>query len=56
MTAEAKRGHLPVLYPAPTWVVTPPGDIFRVFERGGRNVNTQFAEVGLPTPWAPSSG
>ena len=45
---EAKRGHLPILYPAPTWQVTPPGDIFRVFERGGRNINTQFAEVGLP--------
>ncbi|WP_293898531.1 hypothetical protein [Phenylobacterium sp.] len=46
--AEAKRGALPILYPAPTWQVTPPGDIFRVFERGGRNINTQFAEVGLP--------
>jgi len=45
---QAKRGHLPILYPAPTWQVTPPGDIFRVFERGGRNINTQFAEVGLP--------
>ena len=28
--------------------MTPPGDVFRVFERGGRNINTQFAEVGLP--------
>ena len=28
----------------------PPGDIFRVFERGGRNIGTQFAEVGLPNP------
>ncbi|TAJ73968.1 MAG: hypothetical protein EPO51_03815 [Phenylobacterium sp.] len=46
--AQAKRGALPTLYPAPTWQVTPPGDIFRVFERGGRNINTQFAEVGLP--------
>ena len=45
---QAKRGALPTLYPLPTWQVTPPGDIFRVFERGGRNVNTQFAEVGLP--------
>jgi hypothetical protein len=45
---EAKRGALPTLYPAPTWQVTPPSDIFRVFERGGRNINTQFAEVGLP--------
>lgn len=46
--AQAKRGALPTLYPLPTWQVTPPGDIFRVFERGGRNINTQFAEVGLP--------
>ncbi|MDZ4376306.1 MAG: hypothetical protein U1C74_33400 [Phenylobacterium sp.] len=45
---QAQRGALPTLYPAPTWQVTPPGDVFRVFERGGRNINTQFAEVGLP--------
>jgi hypothetical protein len=45
---QAKRGALPTLYPLPTWQVVPPGDIFRVFERGGRNINTQFAEVGLP--------
>ena len=45
---QAKRGALPTLYPLPTWQVTPPGDIFRVFERGGRNINSQFAEVGLP--------
>ncbi len=48
--AEAQRGALAALYPLPSWQVTPPGDIFRVFERGGRNVNTQFAEVGLPNP------
>ena len=45
---QARRGALPTLYPLPTWQVTPPGDVFRVFERGGRNINTQFAEVGLP--------
>ncbi|MBX3482347.1 hypothetical protein [Phenylobacterium sp.] len=45
---QARRGAIAALYPAPTWHVTPPGDIFRVFERGGRNINTQFAEVGLP--------
>jgi hypothetical protein len=45
---QAKRGALPAMYPLPTWQVVPPGDIFRVFERGGRNINTQFAEVGLP--------
>jgi hypothetical protein len=49
VTAEQKaRGALPLLYPLPTWQTVMPGDIFRVFERGGRNVNTQFAEVGLP--------
>jgi len=46
--AQAKRGALPTLYPLPTWQVTPPADVFRVFERGGRNINSQFAEVGLP--------
>ena len=48
--AQKKRGALAVLYPLPMWTVVPPGDVFRVFERGGRNVNTQFAEVGLPNP------
>jgi LVIVD repeat len=47
---QIKRGALPVLYPLPTWATIPPGDVFRVFERGGRNVSTQFAEVGLPNP------
>jgi hypothetical protein len=47
---ERKRGALSVLYPLPMWTVVPPGDVFRVFERGGRNVSTQFAEVGLPNP------
>ena len=47
---QKKRGALSVLYPLPMWTVVPPGDVFRVFERGGRNVNTQFAEVGLPNP------
>jgi len=46
--AEKKRGALPILYPLPTWHTVPPGDIFRVFERGGRNINTQFPEIGLP--------
>ena len=46
--AEKKRGALPILYPLPTWHTIPPGDIFRVFERGGRNINTQFPEIGLP--------
>ncbi len=46
MTEE--RGVLPQLYPLPAWEVIPPGDIFRVFERGGRNILNQFPEIGLP--------
>ena len=42
------HGVLPVLYPFPTWETTPPGDIFRVFERGGRNISNLFPETGLP--------
>jgi hypothetical protein len=42
------RGLLPELYPLPAWEVTPPADVFRVFERGGRNILTQFPEIGLP--------
>lgn len=48
--AQAARGALPWLAPLPTWHVVPPADVFRVFERGGRNIATQFAEVGLPNP------
>ncbi len=47
---QRARGVLADFYPLPTWHVVPPGDIFRVFERGGRNIGTQFAEVGLPNP------
>jgi hypothetical protein len=46
--AEKKHGALATLYPLPTWQVTPPADIFRVFERGGRNIGSQFPETGLP--------
>ncbi len=42
------RGVLPQFAPLPAWEVTLPGDIFRVFERGGRNISTQFPEIGLP--------
>jgi hypothetical protein len=46
--AERARGSLPFLAPLPAWQVIPPGDIFRVFERGGRNINPNFPEIGLP--------
>ncbi|MBM3516063.1 MAG: hypothetical protein FJX59_20460, partial [Alphaproteobacteria bacterium] len=45
---QKERGVLPQIYPLPAWETTPPGDIFRVFERGGRNIVTQFPEIGLP--------
>ncbi|MDY7098772.1 MAG: hypothetical protein SXU28_11590 [Pseudomonadota bacterium] len=48
--AQKKRGVLATMYPLPTWHVIPPGDIFRVFERGGRTINSQFPEIGLPNP------
>ncbi len=46
--AQAARGALAELYPMPTWHVIPPGDVFRVFERGGRTIASQFPEIGLP--------
>ncbi len=48
--AEKSRGALAAMYPLPTWHVVPPADVFRVFERGGRNIGSQFAEIGLPNP------
>jgi hypothetical protein len=45
---QRARGALAELYPLPTWQVTPPGDVFRVFERGGRTINPTFPEIGLP--------
>jgi hypothetical protein len=51
MTPEQRaRGVIAEMYPMPTWHVIPPGDVFRVFERGGRNIGTQFPEIGLPNP------
>ncbi len=44
------RGVLERLLPMPTWEVLPPADIFRVFERGGISIKSQFAEVGVPNP------
>jgi hypothetical protein len=51
-TPEAlAKGHLPILYPMPAWETVPPGDNFRVFERGGRNIASTFPEIGLPNPF-----
>jgi hypothetical protein len=43
-----QQGILPQLYPLPAWETVKPGDVFRVFERGGRNISNLFPETGLP--------
>jgi len=43
-----RYGILPELYPLPVWESVKPGDVFRVFERGGRNITNLFPETGLP--------
>jgi len=43
-----KFGMIDKLFPMPRWENTQQADVFRVFERGGRNVNNTFAETGLP--------
>ncbi len=48
--AHAKeKGVLPALYPLPAWETVKPADIFRVFERGGRNISNLFPETGIPS-------
>ncbi len=47
---QIARGVIAEMYPLPTWQVIPPGDVFRVFERGGRTINSQFPEIGIPNP------
>jgi hypothetical protein len=41
-------GILDSLAPLPAWETVPPADVFRVFERGGKVINSIFPEVGLP--------
>ena len=50
LTPEQRRKHgiAEQLFPLPSWEVVPPGDVFRVFERGGRTINTVFPEIGNP--------
>jgi hypothetical protein len=51
VTAEhIKKGVRPMLVPFPSWETTPPADVFRIFERGGRNIANLFPEIGLPNP------
>ncbi len=45
---KEKHGLIDKLYPLPRWENLAPADIFRVFERGGRNIGNVFPETGLP--------
>ena len=48
-TAQMRAmGILDSLAPLPAWETVPPGDVFRVFERGGKVINSIFPEIGLP--------
>ena len=48
-TQEMKsRGILAELLPLPAFETIKPGDNFRVFERGGRNILSLFPETGVP--------
>src|SRR3546814_15242202 len=53
LTADQKaREALTELYPLPTWQVRLPGDVLRVFARGGRTIGPHFPEIGLHNPTA----
>jgi hypothetical protein len=43
-----RHGALERLYPLPRWENLEPADVFRVFERGGRNVLNVFPETAIP--------
>ena len=43
-----EKGILAKLFPLPAWETIPAADVFRVFERGGRVIMSQFPEIGLP--------
>ncbi|WP_029890066.1 hypothetical protein [Polycyclovorans algicola] len=42
------KGVIDTLYPLPAWETIEPADVFRVFERGGRNIVNLFPDTGLP--------
>lgn len=44
-----KKGILPYLMPLPRWEVTQPGNILRVFERGGEKKGLP-SDIGSPSP------
>ncbi|HZS08336.1 MAG TPA: hypothetical protein VFD58_26115 [Blastocatellia bacterium] len=45
----AKKGILPYLIPLPRWEVTQPGNVLRVFERGGEKKGLP-SDIGSPNP------
>ena len=45
---QSDMGVMQMALPLPAWETVPPADIFRIFERGGRNVNSFFPETGIP--------
>ena len=45
---KEKHGLIDKIYPLPRWENLSPADVFRVFERGGRNIANVFPETGLP--------
>ncbi|MFK7896037.1 MAG: hypothetical protein AB8G23_09395 [Myxococcota bacterium] len=47
---QSDMGVMEMALPLPAWETVPPADIFRIFERGGRNINSFFPETGLPNP------
>lgn len=44
-----ERGILSEFIPLPAWETLRPSDVFRVFERGGRNIINLFPETGIPS-------
>ena len=48
--AQSDMGVMSIALPLPAWETVPPADVFRIFERGGRNINSFFPETGLPNP------
>ena len=46
--AAADAGIVKKLFPLTAWETVAPGDVFRVFERGGRNISNLFPETAIP--------
>lgn len=43
-----EKGIVAQFYPLPAWETVPQGDVFRVFERGGRVISSLFPEIAIP--------